>query len=456
MVANLTDASALSALMRSCMEGNFDFYLTLLTGSAMTNRFSRMFNLTEAQAIEILDAPAKDSDEASNRYIAASHLVNFESERATDALIRAVENKDDDLDNRIVRRKAVESLGRLKVNTAIPVISDCLTDEDSYLVENAAWALGEIGTADTALLEKLAEQLERPDQSYRTIIQAIATLNYQPAAEKIRTFTTSDQAPIASAALTAIYRLTGDESVIPQVLRFLQSTNVNARRGSIQDLIDARYYEAIPQIAQCPVSMVFRLRGIRALSASGVRNIPSLFADIQPALENVILDHPNTLALVHTYDREPTVPALVQSLYGTDFGQCYLASKTIIDSYAEAAPEALIDSYESDGYNDYGAHYHMMRLFGWLKMKESYDLLIEALKNKAPQFQKSRTAAAIALGELGDRAAIPDLISALNVPIWDLQYAALMSLSKLGEANLSQHFEADTLDWLVQAKLDSL
>ena len=421
----------------------------------MSNRFSRMFNLTEAEAIEILDTPAKDSEEASNRYIAASHLVNFDSDAAIAALIQAVENNSDDLDNRIVRRKAVESLGRLKTPKAVPAIERCLTDEDNYLVENAAWAIGEIGTEDTALLEKIAEQLERPDQSYRTIIQTLAKLNYKPALQRIESFVTSEQAPIASAALTAIYQLTGNEEAIAQVLPYLQSHNVNARRGSIQDLMDANYDRAIEQIVSCPVSSVFRLRAIRQLGKSAIEAGKMTFPNLQPHLEKVIKDHPDTLALIHAYDQEPTVSQLVQALYGTDFGRCYLASKTLIDKHAEAAPDALLESYQGEGYNDYGAHYHIMRLFGWLKVEKAYDILIEALRNKAPQFQKSRTAAAIALGELNEKKAIPVLISALNVPIWDLQYAALMSLSKLGESNLSCHLEAHSVDWIVQMKLDS-
>ena len=426
----------------------------------MTNRFSRMFNLTEAQAIEILDAPAKDSEEASNRYIAASHLANFDSQAAIAALIRAVDRSDSDLDNRIVRRKAVESLGRLKASEAIPAIERALVDEDNYLVENAAWAIGEIGTEETALLEKVAAQLARPDQSYRTIIQTLAKLGYQPAVEQIRPFTHSDQAPIVSAALTAIYRLSGDETAIAKVLPFLQNHNVNARRGSIQDLMDANYYLAIEQIASCPVSSVFRLRGVRHLGKFAIDSGKITFAELQPHLESVIRDHPDTVALVHAYDQAPTVPQLIQALYGTDFGRCYLASKILIDDHAEAAPVALLASYRSDGYNDYGAHYHMMRLFGWLRIKDAYELLLEALENKAPQFQKSRTAAAIALGELGETNAIPALISALSVPIWDLQYAALISLDRLGESNLRQHFDADfdadVVDWLVKEKLNSL
>ena len=422
----------------------------------MDNRFSRLFNLTEAQAIEILDAPATDSDAASNRYIAASHLVNFDSDKAIAALIRAVQNDDPDLDNRIVRRKALEALGRLKVKAALPLIDSCLEDEDNYLVENAAWALGEMGTDDTELMEKLAQQLDRPEQSYRTIIHAIATLNYQPAVESIKAFTRSEQAPIASAAFAAIYRLTGDESAIAQVTKFLRSTNVNARRGSIQDLMDADYDPAIPQIAQCPVSCVFRLRGIKQLAESAIKRETLTFAEVQPHLESVVRDHPKDVALVHVYDREASVPELVQALYGTDFGRCYLAAKTLLDNHAEAAPAELLASYKAEGYNDYGAHYHIMRMFGWLQVSEAYGLLVEALNNKAPQFQKSRTAAAIALGELSENRAVPALITALSVPIWDLQYAALMALNKLGETDLSQHFEPEKTDWLVREKLKTL
>ncbi|MEL6939905.1 MAG: HEAT repeat domain-containing protein [Cyanobacteria bacterium J06598_1] len=420
----------------------------------MENRFAGLFNLTEAQAIEILDGPADDSDEASSRYIAASHLVNFNTEAAIASLLRAVGNTDDDLDNRIVRRKAVESLGRLKVTAALPALKSCLSNEDNYLVENAAWAIGEIGTDNVTTLETLAEQLERPDQSYRTIIHTLASLRYKPAAERIAKFTTAEQAPIASAALSAMYQLTGDAQAMPKVLGFLQSTNVNARRGSIQDLIDAGYFRAIPNIAQCPVSMVFRLRGIRLLAEPAINAGELKFSQIQRTLESVLRDHPSDVALVHTYQQVPGIDGLIQELYGTDFGRCYLGSLSLLENYAEASPAALIASYKSEGYNDYGAHYHIMRLFGWLGVHEAYDLLTEALHNKAPQFQKSRVAAALALGELGSPQAIPELKTALTVPIWDLQYAAILALEKLGESVKS--LSPDSSDWLVQEKLNSL
>ncbi|MEL6161935.1 MAG: HEAT repeat domain-containing protein [Cyanobacteria bacterium J06623_5] len=423
----------------------------------MDNRFSSLFNLTEAQAIEILDGPAHDSDEASSRYIAASHLVNFNTEKAIAALMRAVDNDDPDLDNRIVRRKAVESLGRLKVKAALPILKSCLDDEDNYLVENTAWALGEIGTDNPATLEKLAQQLERPGQSYRTIIHTLANLGYVPAAKRIEKFVASDSAPIASAARAALYQLKGDTQQIQQVLEFLQSTNVNARRGSIQDLIDAKYFKAIPNISQCPVSMVFRLRGIRSLLQSGTDTGELAFAQAQPWLEKTLRDHPDNVALVHEYASALDIELLVQELYGTDFGRCYLASSAILSQYAnqpETAIAALLKSYESAGYNDYGAHYHIMRLFGWLKADGAYDLLVEALHNRSPQFQKSRVAAAIALGELDRQTAINELKSELATPIWDLQYAAIMALRSSGVPPSEISPQAD--DWLVQEKLKSL
>ena len=70
---------------------------------------------------------------------------------------------------------------------------------------------------------------------------------------------------------------------------------------------------------------------------------------------------------------------------------------------------------------------------GWLKHAPAYDLLIESLHNKQPQFQKSRAAAAIALAEIGNPKAIPEIKSCLTAQIWDLKYASLLALEKLGD-----------------------
>ncbi|MBW4470555.1 MAG: HEAT repeat domain-containing protein [Stenomitos rutilans HA7619-LM2] len=420
----------------------------------MDKRFFNFFNLTEDQAIALLDTPQDQISEDDSRYIAASHLVNFPTERSIAALIRAIQQTDPVMENRIVRRKSVETLGRLEAVQALPVIHTCLSDDDCYMVENAVWAIGEIGTQNAAILETVAQLLDKPGQTYRVIIHTLTKLNYEPAVERIRRFTHDADLPTASAAITAICRFTGDYAQMGQVVEMLQHTNVLARRLSIQDLIDARYYDAIPNIARCPVSLVFRLRGIRMLAEEGLSTGALTFDTIRPYLEQSLRDHPSDLDLVHAYDQPPALPFLIQELYETDFGRCYLATQTILEHYSEAAPAALFDTYAQEATNDYGAHFHVVKLFGWLKHAPAYDLLMEALQNKQPQFQKSRAAAAIALAELGDSRAIPALRTCLETKIWDLKYATLIALEQLGDTT-GYTAVTDDDDWLIRAKADS-
>ena len=76
----------------------------------MDKRFFNLYNLTEEQAIALLDTPQEEIGEDDSRYVAASHLVNFPTENTILALIRAVQTLDPSLDNQIVRRKCVETL----------------------------------------------------------------------------------------------------------------------------------------------------------------------------------------------------------------------------------------------------------------------------------------------------------------------------------------------------------
>lgn len=138
-------------------------------------------------------------------------------------------------------------------------------------------------------------------------------------------------------------------------------------------------------------------------------------------------------------------------MYETDFGRCYLASQTILEHYGDVVPSALFATYAEEAHNDYGAHFHVIKLFGWLKHAPAYDLIVEALHNPQPQFQKSRAAAAIALGELNEPKAIPELKTCLDTKIWDLKYAALMALEQLGDLTSYEQVTDDD-DWLIQQK----
>ena len=60
---------------------------------------------------------------------------------------------------------------------------------------------------------------------------------------------------------------------------------------------------------------------------------------------------------------------------------------------------------------------------------------------------KSRAAAAIALGELGEKRAIPELKACLGTQIWDLKYAALMALEKLREVRVMKSLRQTKIGW---------
>ena len=416
----------------------------------MDRRFSNIFNLTEDQAIALLKQPLNTEEGTSERYVGAAHLINFPTERSINALIEAVQDRDRSLENRIARRKAVESLGRLKATQALPILRSCLADEDPLTVENAVWAISEIGTEDESILEAIANLLTKPNQTYRVIIHTLANFDYQPAIDRIKPFVDNEDEPIASAAIASLARLQHDYSQIDRIVEFLQYDNINARRACIQDLIDVEYYQAIRAIAKAPISVAFRLRGIRLLAAKGLATGKVSFAEIEPSLDRIIRDRPQDIEMVHEYDSPPALEFLIQELYHTDFGRCYLAGKTLLNEYSAQAPEALLQTYAAEAHNDYGAHFHVIKLLGLLQYQPAYDLIVEALHNTAPQFQKSRAAAAIALGNLQATQAIEILKQTLATPIFDLKYACLLALEQLGEECWSE--VADDKNLLIKAK----
>lgn len=417
----------------------------------MDKRFANIFGLTEEQCIALLDTPPEQAADESERYIAASQLANYSSDASIDALIRAVKTTYDSLDNRITRRKSVETLGKLRAARGLDAIRVCLADEDRYTVESAVWAMGEIGTENAEILEEIAQLLTKPDQTYRVIIHTLVKLDYAAAVERIRPFMDATDEPTASAAIATVCRFTQDFSQIDRVVAFLQSDSVNTRRACLEDLINSQYYLAIPAIARCPISPMFRLRAVRTLAESGMEAGEVSIDEVRTVIEQILFDHPKDLELVHEYDQPPSLEFLVQELYQTDFGRTYLAIQSFIDRQIDAAPAALFATYAAEAHNDYGAHYHVMKLMGWLNHQPAYDLLLEALNNTAPQFMKSRAAAAISLGALGDSRAIDPLRTSAQSKIWMLQYASLMALEQLGD--YSQHkllLGAD--DWAVRAK----
>ncbi|MCP9917208.1 HEAT repeat domain-containing protein [Cyanobium sp. ATX 6F1] len=404
------------------------------------NRFHNIHpGLGKDEAISMLLRPLEELDLDSDRYTAAAHLINFPGEDSEAALIACLRDTDTAQAQRIARRKSVETLARLGCRQAIPDIVECLTSKDPYLVENASWALGQLGADDVGIQANLINLLADPSQSRRVIVQVLSRQRCQAALAPISAFMDADDGMLATAAITAHALISGNSSNLENLEPFLFHPNVNVRRGVIQDLMDAGWLPAIPTIGQAPVSPVFRLRGIRHLAnlaadadaaSFGVAPSDDILLNV---IDHQIDDRPQTLRLVHRYDQPQELGALVRELYGTDFGRSYLAIATLTDQFGSSALPTLVTSFEEEGWNDYGAHYHLMHLFGRLGDPMLLPLVLDGLNNLRPQFLKSRPAAALALARLqGPEAGTALLDQAVNARSWELRYACLMAMESLG------------------------
>ena len=97
--------------------------------------------LSQEEAIRLLSVPIEELASQSDPYMAAAHLINFPGQETEAALLALVIDADQSQPRRLARRKAVEVLGRLGCVDAITAIGNCLSSDDPYLVENAAFAL---------------------------------------------------------------------------------------------------------------------------------------------------------------------------------------------------------------------------------------------------------------------------------------------------------------------------
>ncbi len=403
------------------------------------NRFQNLFpGLSQAEALATLRKPLEELEDVSDRYLAAAHLVNFPNEQTMTALMACAADDHPAQAQRIARRKAVESLARLGARQALPVIQDCLNSGDTYLVENAVWALAELQAQPEVVTEPLLQLLKDGRQNRRVVAQTVARLGIREAVSPLEALRQEEDPLLVTAVTAALARLTGNKDDLADLESYLLHPDVTVRRGVIQDLMDAQAFGALAAIAAAPVSPVFRLRGVRGLADQQHQHGVVQAGGLLPLVDRILRDDPATITLVHRYDTTPNLDFLVEELYGTDFGRVYLAMATLMAAAKNATAKddtlaALTRSFADRGWNDYGAHYHMIKLFGWLGDPQPLPLVREALANRRPQFQKSRPAAALTLARLDRRQAAPVLQDvACEGSFWELRYAALMALETLG------------------------
>lgn len=404
--------------------------------------------LSHHDALAILEQSLDSLDSASDYYMAAAHLVNFPGDKTEEALLRLIDNSSGEQAVNLARRKAVEVLGRLGVQRAIPSIGRCLRSNDHYLVENAAWALLQLNCQDVELHQAMLLLLNDPGQSRRVLIQALVGLEVHAALPVLQSLQDEANPGVRGAALSGVAQLSGDSSRLQELEDHLTLSNQMDRQSAIQDLIDCRATYLLPSILKAPVSPVFRLRALRTLWPGQDKAHAGL--DLLTCLDSLMLDQPEDLVLAHCYDTDPTILFLFDEFFGTDFSRCYLALSTLKHRPAEELWPVFWKRWQEDAYNDYGAHYFFIQLLGSVDIWPSAatpvieTLLLEAMNSKRPQFGKSRAAACLALNKHFPGIwckSVRQLLSSDFTPSWELRYAALIGLDSIDVSNNHEIFQ---------------
>lgn len=427
--------------------------------------------------IEILNVPLGQHVNIDDRFIAAERLKFYVSENSTQALIRFVrlfgQSEDSQLEDRIARRKSVESLGRMKgaflSEQVIQLITECLQDTDPYMVDTAVWSLGEIGVStDVKVLEKIIKVLDNEKVEKRVVIQTLARANYTPALAKLETFIDSDDVGVSIAARAAVATMTGNKEIMDGVVSYLGSDSLNIRRSAINDISLVKYTPAISAVAICPNSLVLRTRAVRELLdvlkeelGSGEKAFDE---DMMKIVDRLIWDHPGDLDLLGQKKetrKARNIERNVKQLYKNDALSSYLACKTLAEDHrnselGEAGAETL-KSYMKLEYFDYFGAYHVYKTLGWLRYEDAYDMLLDNAKNLPPRFFNHQAGAITALAELGHKEALNVIREvAHKSTIWELTYACLIAAERLGDGgDLRKEVLDDEPDWLLRIRCKS-
>jgi bilin biosynthesis protein len=433
-------------------------------------------------AMELLAAPLGGLPSRDDRFIAAERLKFFPSEAATRAILDFVQRfegvppADCLLEDKVARRKAVETLGRYKgefcVDEVLALLTRALTDPDPYMVEVAIWSLSETGLTGRGddLLEAVTAVLENENVSRRTVIQAIMRAGYAPALDRVRALVESADQPTASAAATAVCILGGDRSGMRGVVAALRSETLNVRRAAMEDITLAREVSALADVVRMPNSLVLRARTVRVLleekfgtgrDGGGGGNVV-LDAETAAMVDRLIWDHPcdlDLLGMTKGTKKARDVGRNVRQLYKNDALFPYLAARTLGEDHRGSGGEgsagvAVLKSFTEQPYFDYFGAYHVFKTLGWLQCAEGVDVLLDNAENLPPRFFNHQAGAITALAEIGDaRAGRIFHKVAGETRVWELKYACLIAAERMGAdgGKLRKKLAGDD-DWLVRAR----
>jgi len=401
--------------------------------------FDNLPPLSKEEAIEILEKPPHELNLSSDYYKAVFHLSKYPGLKTEQLLLNLIVNKSNETSIAIARRKAVESLARLKCYRAIPAIGKCLSSSDEYLVEISAWALKELDCNDQKLIKRMVILLDDPKQNRRVLCQSLGALGGISELTRLKACLENGQVSLIErgSLIAAIFKLSGGKIDVSEIRSNLLDENQNSRHCAVQDAIDSGDIGLLPSVLKTPVAPFFRFRAINSLWPENVQEIKTM--NLVSIIDSTLDDHPDKLTLLPRKYQEDDIEVLVEQLFNTDFNHCYLAQKVLFSCSAdEIWPCVSYNIYRAK--KDYGALYFFVNLFrnvdGWGEQacKEIREILLFCLSNKWPANMKFRPSAILAMKKFDPNYCWDNIFDWLNAnytTFWASRYAALIVLESI-------------------------
>ena len=418
----------------------------------MAERFDSLFGwMNEQEAIQVLHSPTANLPNPGLQYVAATRLGAASSPESLNALLAASAWRGGGINERLTRRKALEALGRRPDPRSVARVVEALGSSDPGAVVSAAnslsrlWAAGQT-TDPRQLTQALVGALRGPGTQQRAVIQCLTRLELHGAKPAVEGCINHPDRLLDGAARACLVRQGGPGVLLQPVLSRLQDPEAGQRRTAVIDLGLAGQPEHLAAVVRTPVSMPLRSLTAFALARRALANGHPP-APLAALLDELCHDDPRQLRLIGQPEPTENTPAgWIRFLLQRDENCQYAAAAGILQQ-SGANQVVILEQLRRHHGSDYGGHYMLMRLVGLGGHRERRAWLKQGLETTAPQYRKSRIAAAVAMGELA-LADHRDTLQALRDSSREeqLRWAAALALALLhGHAQPSLALRARAL-----------
>ncbi|MXW39956.1 MAG: HEAT repeat domain-containing protein [Synechococcus sp. SB0668_bin_15] len=417
----------------------------------MAERFDSLFGwLDEQEAIRVLHSNAATLPNPGLQYVAATRLGAASSPESLNALLAAAAWRGPGINERLTRRKALEALGRRPDPRSVARAVEALSSSDAGAVVSAANSLSRLRAAGQTmdpgqLTDALVGALHGPGTQQRAVIQCLTRLELHGAKAAVEGCINHPDRLLDGAARACLVRQGGPATLLQPVLSRLQDPEAGQRRTAVIDLGLAAQPEHLAAVVRTPTSMPLRALTAFSLARRALANGHAP-ATVAALLDELCHDDPRRLRLIGQPQPTENTPAgWIQLLLQRDENCQYAAAAGILQQPG-ASQAVILEHLHRHHHSDYGGHYMLMRLVGLGGHHGRSGWLKQGLAQTAPQYRKSRIAAAVAMGEL----ALTDQQDALQA-LQDsqeeqLRWAAAMALALLqGQAQASLALRAQAL-----------